>query len=166
MAPMFIYALFCQVLIFIVYASPINPTPNTIRKPVVGTFDPATHVYRRANFRVNATNVPQSISNWIDDVNAVSSFLNVALGLPLGSTTKAAALNALSFAQDEPTNLKLLRSIPGLDANGVAAASTLDAVFGDVLTQLQIIAGTPYSVSLRERLTCGRNIVEISCCGV
>jgi hypothetical protein len=149
MAPIFIYALFSQIFIFIAYASPITPPTNTIRKPIIGTYDSSTHVYHRTNFRVNATNVPQSISNWIDDVNAVSSFLNVALGLPLGSTTKSAALNALSFAQDEPINLKLLRSVPGLDANGVAAASTLDAVFGDVLNQLSSIAGSPYSVSIR-----------------
>jgi hypothetical protein len=96
--------------------------------------------------RVKATTVTQSVNNWIEDVDTVNSFLNVALSLPLGPVLKAGASKALSFAQDEPVNNKYLGQIKGLDSAGVAAAATLDRTFGDVLVQLGNVVDRPASL--------------------
>lgn len=114
--------------------------------PVQGTYDPFDEVFRRATTRVKATTVTQSINNWIEDVDTVNRFLNVALSLPIGAPLKAGASKALAFAQDEPVNVQLLKATPGIDANGLAAASTLERVFGDVLDQLGNVVDKPLSL--------------------
>lgn len=114
--------------------------------PVQGAYDPFDEVFRRATTRVKATTVTQSINNWIEDVDTVNRFLDVALSLPVGAPLKAGAAKALAFAQDEPVNVKLLKAIPGIDANGLAAASTLERVFGDVLDQLGNVVDKPLSL--------------------
>ncbi|ESZ94256.1 hypothetical protein SBOR_5390 [Sclerotinia borealis F-4128] len=111
-----------------------------------GTYDPFEDIFGRATTRVKATTVSQSVSNWIEDVDTVNSFLNVALALPLGPALKSGASKALAFAQDEPVNNKFLGAIPGLDAQGKAAAGTLDKVFGDVLVQLKNVVDKPLSL--------------------
>ncbi|RDW58198.1 hypothetical protein BP6252_13609 [Coleophoma cylindrospora] len=115
--------------------------------PVHGTYDPLEEIIRRATTtRVKATTVPQSINNWIQDVDTVNRFLNVALSLPVGAPLKQGAAKALAFAQDEPVNVKLLKATPGIDAAGLAAASTLEQVFGDVLDQLGNVVKSPLSL--------------------
>lgn len=96
--------------------------------------------------RVGATTVTQSINNWIEDVDTVNSFLNVALNLPPGPVLKAGASKALYFAQDEPINNKFLGNMKGLDSAGIAAAATLDRTFGDVLVQLGNVVDRPASL--------------------
>jgi hypothetical protein len=121
----------------------------------VKTFDPGEDLLVRvkassgvaaATTRMRATTVTQSINNWIQDVNTVDSFLDVALGLPIGGPLKAGASKALAFAQDEPVNLKFLKATPGLDAAGLAAAGVLEKVFGDVLDQLGNVVDKPASL--------------------
>ena len=95
----------------------------------------------------NTTQITQSINDWIQDVNTVNNFLDVALVLPLGSQLEAGAIKALSFAQNEPTNNKILGTLPGLDASGQAASAELNDVFGDVLVQLQNVVNNPRSLN-------------------
>ena len=95
----------------------------------------------------NTTQITQSINDWIQDVNTVNNFLDVALALPLGSQLEAGAIKALSFAQNEPTNNKILGTLPGLDASGQAASTELSNVFGDVLVQLQNVVNNPRSLN-------------------
>lgn len=100
----------------------------------------------RAPARVKATTVNQSISNWIEDVNTVNSFLNVALTLPIGAPLQSGASNALAFANDEPVNLKFLMATPGMDEAGLSAAGVLQNVFGNVLTDLGNVVNQPLSL--------------------
>ncbi|RDW90958.1 hypothetical protein BP5796_02123 [Coleophoma crateriformis] len=115
--------------------------------PVHGTYDPLEEIIRRApTTRIKATTVPQSINNWIQDVDTVNRFLNIALSLPAGVPLKQGAAKALTFAQDEPVNVRFLKATPGIDAAGLAAASTLERVFGDVLDHLGNVVKNPLSV--------------------
>lgn len=100
----------------------------------------------KASPRIKATTVTQSVNNWIEDINTVNSFLNVALALPIGGPLKAGAAKALAFAEDEPVNVKLLKATPGIDAAGLSAAVTLEKVFGDVLDQLGNVVSQPLSL--------------------
>jgi hypothetical protein len=52
----------------------------------------------------NTSQVANSITQWNADVDAVNTFLNTALTLPVGSLS-AAAQNAFNMAQDEPCQL-------------------------------------------------------------
>lgn len=99
-----------------------------------------------ATTRTKATTITQSINNWVEDVDTVNSFLNVALVLPIGGPLKSGASKALAFAQDEPVNAKFLKATPGLDAAGLAAAGVLEQVFGDVLDQLGNVVDQPASL--------------------
>ncbi|CZR54249.1 uncharacterized protein PAC_04132 [Phialocephala subalpina] len=105
-------------------------------------------LFIRATTRQKATTVTQSINNWIEDVDTVNSFLNVALALPLGGPLKARASNALAFAQDEPTNVAFLKTTPGIDSAGLAAASELERVFGGVLDQLRNVVDQPGNLAV------------------
>ena len=96
--------------------------------------------------RTMATTVTQSINNWIEDVDTVNKFLNVALSLPIGAPLQSGASNALAFAQDEPVNVKFLKATPGIDAAGLSAASELEQVFGGVLDQLGNVVQHPLSL--------------------
>lgn len=141
-----------NILIVTASSSPLYSTvssegaPHNPRSVVYGTYDPFEHIFKRAKPRIKATSVSQSVSNWIEDVDTVNSFLDVALALPPGPALKAGAAKALAYAQDEPVNNKYLGSIPGLDAQGKAAAGTLDRVFGDVLVQLGNVVSQPLSL--------------------
>jgi hypothetical protein len=121
----------------------------------IRTFNSTSGLHKRAKnsngaaaatTRTKATTITQSINNWVEDVDTVDSFLNVALGLPIGGPLKSGASEALAFAQDEPVNLKFLKATPGLDANGLAAADVLEKVFGDVLDQLGNVVDQPASL--------------------
>lgn len=127
---------------------------------------PFDKVNSRATSRVKATTATQSISNWVEDVQTVNSFLNVALGLPLGPALKAGASKALAFAQDEPTNNKFLGSMPGLDQAGKDAAATLDRVFPDVLAQLGDVVNQPLSLPVAVRAVARINVNRcvMQCC--
>jgi len=132
----------------IVYSSPLPVTSFT--SPALEIDDLLDSLIRRAtakaSTRTKATTVTQSVNNWIEDVNTVNSFLNVALALPAGPALKAGASKALAFAQDEPVNVKLLKATPGIDAAGLSAAATLEEVFGDVLSQLGNVVSQPLSL--------------------
>ena len=132
----------------IVYSSPLPVTSSTSRD--LGIDDLLDSLIKRATSkattRTKATTVTQSVNNWIEDVNTVNSFLNVALALPVGPALKAGASKALAFAQDEPVNVKLLKATPGIDAAGLSAAATLEQVFGDVLDQLGNVVSQPLSL--------------------
>jgi hypothetical protein len=52
----------------------------------------------------DTSQVANSITQWNADVDAVNTFLNTALTLPVGSLS-AAAQNAFNMAQDEPCQL-------------------------------------------------------------
>lgn len=147
----------CIILCMLIGISPCFPVgqfeSNTWEE--VKTFHPREKLQRRTKVssgaaatitRTKATTVTQGINNWIEDVNTVDSFLNVALSLPIGGPLKAGASKALAFAQDEPVNLKLLKATPGLDAAGLAAAGVLEKVFGDVLDQLGNVVDQPASL--------------------
>lgn len=123
------------------FASPLPTQPEQLDSD-----DILDSLLKRATTRTKATTVTQSVNNWIEDVNTVNSFLNVALALPLGSKLKSGASKALAFAQDEPVNNNFLKATPGLDAAGLSAATTLDRVFGDVLTQLGNVISQPNSL--------------------
>jgi hypothetical protein len=136
-------------LITVVYSSPlpINSSPQLEDLGINDLLDslvkPASS---EATTRTKATTVTQSVNNWIEDVNTVNKFLDVALALPVGPALKAGAAKALAFAQDEPVNVKLLKATPGIDAAGLSAAATLEKVFGDVLDQLGNVVSQPLSL--------------------
>jgi hypothetical protein len=133
------------VLIPLVFPSPLLIN-NDAQVQKLGTYDPFNEIVKRATTRVKATTVTQSVNNWIEDINTVNQFLNVALALPVGGPLKAGASKALAFAQDEPVNVKLLKATPGIDAAGLSAAATLEKVFGDVLDQLGNVVDSPLSL--------------------
>ena len=141
-----------SLLIILISASPL-PVDDT-QPQKLGTYDspsePLDELIRRAtaktSTRTKATTVTQSVNNWIEDVNTVNSFLNVALALPIGAPLKNGAAKALAFAQDEPVNVELLKTTPGIDAAGLSAAATLEKVFGDVLDQLGNVVDQPLSL--------------------
>jgi hypothetical protein len=137
-------------LITIVYSSPlpINSSPQPQDLGIDDLLDslPKRASSSSATTRTKATTVTQSVNNWIEDVNTVNKFLNVALALPAGPALKAGASKALAFAQDEPVNVKLLKATPGIDTAGLSAAATLEKVFGDVLDQLGNVVSQPLSL--------------------
>jgi hypothetical protein len=132
----------------IVYSSPLPI--NSLQPQGLEIDDPLDSLPKRASSqattRTKATTVTQSVNNWIEDVNTVNKFLNVALALPAGPALKAGASKALAFAQDEPVNVKLLKATPGIDTAGLSAAATLEKVFGDVLDQLGNVVSQPLSL--------------------
>jgi hypothetical protein len=119
-----ITTLFC-LLIAIVYSSPL--LINSLQPQGLEIADPLDSLPKRASSkattRTKATTVTQSVNNWIEDVNTVNKFLNVALALPAGPTLKAGASKALAFAQDEPVNVKLLKATPDIDTAGLPRRS-------------------------------------------
>jgi hypothetical protein len=112
----------------------------------LGTYEPFDEIFKRATTRVKAMTVTQSVNNWIEDVDTVNQFLNVALALPIGGPLKAGACKALAFAQDEPVNVQFLKATPWIDAAGLSAAVNLEQVFGDVLDQLGNVVDKPLSL--------------------
>jgi hypothetical protein len=136
-------------LITIVYSSPIpiNSYPQPQDLEIDDLLDSLPkRASSTATTRTKATTVTQSVNNWIEDVNTVNKFLNVALALPAGPALKAGASKALAFAQDEPVNVKLLKATPGINTAGLSAAATLEKVFGDVLDQLGNVVSQPLSL--------------------
>lgn len=131
-------------LITLVYSSPLLVNEAQVQK--LGTYDPVDEIFKRATTRTKATTVTQSINNWIEDIDTVNQFLNVALALPIGGPLKAGASKALAFAQDEPVNVEFLKAIPGIDTAGLSAATTLEQVFGGVLDQLGNVVDNPLSL--------------------
>jgi hypothetical protein len=139
-------------LIILIFASPL-PVDDT-QPQRFGPYDPLDKPFHeltrrataKASTRTKATTVAQSVNNWIQDIDTVNSFLNVALALPIGAPLKNGAAKALAFAQDEPVNVKLLKATPGIDAAGLSAAATLEKVFGDVLDQLGNVVDQPLSL--------------------
>jgi hypothetical protein len=145
-----IATLFCS-SINLISSSPLpvdNTQPQKLgsNNPVIEHLDELIGRATTASPRVKATTVTQSVNNWIEDINTVNSFLNVALALPIGGPLKASAAKALAFAEDEPVNVKLLKATPGIDAAGLSAAVTLERVFGDVLDQLGNVVSQPLSL--------------------
>jgi hypothetical protein len=145
--------LILNLVCFILSFTQCYPILDTTTWKEVKNFDPQEGLRKRASnrapaapTRINATTTTQSINNWIEDVNTVDSFLNVALNLPIGGPLKAGASKALAFAQDEPVNLKILKATPGIDAAGLAAANVLEKVFGDVLDKLGNVVNQPLSL--------------------
>jgi len=136
-------------LITIVYSSPIpiNSYPQPQDQEIDDLLDSLPkRASSAATTRTKATTVTQSVNNWIEDLNTVNKFLNVALALPAGPALKAGASKALAFAQDEPVNVKLLKANPGINTAGFSAAATLEKVFGDVLDQLGNVVSQPLSL--------------------
>ncbi|PMD13216.1 hypothetical protein NA56DRAFT_442095 [Hyaloscypha hepaticicola] len=146
-----IATLFCSSIILI-SSSPLpvdNTQPQKLgsNKPVNEDLDELIRrATTKASPRIKATTVTQSVNNWIEDINTVNSFLNVALALPIGGPLKAGAAKALAFAEDEPVNVEFLKTTPGIDAAGLSAAVTLEKVFGDVLDQLGNVVSQPLSL--------------------
>jgi hypothetical protein len=135
-------------LITIVYSSPIpiNSYPQPQDQEIDDLLDSLPKRASSAATTRKATTVTQSVNNWIEDLNTVNKFLNVALALPAGPALKAGASKALAFAQDEPVNVKLLKATPGINTAGFSAAATLQKVFGDVLDQLGNVVSQPLSL--------------------
>jgi len=136
-------------LIIIVYSSPIpiNSYPQPQDQEIDDLLDSLPkRASSAATTRTKATTVTQSVNNWIEDVNTVNKFLNVALALPAGPALKAGASKALAFAQDEPVNDKLLKATPGIITAGLSAVAKLEKVFGDVLDQLGNVVSQPLSL--------------------
>jgi hypothetical protein len=131
--------------IAVVYSSPLPISSSSS-----SDFDFLDSLLKRttakATTRTKATTVTQSVNNWIEDINTVNSFLNVALALPPGPALKAGASKALAYAQDEPVNVEFLKATPGINAAGLSAATTLEQVFGDVLNQLGNVVAQPLSL--------------------
>jgi hypothetical protein len=135
-------------LITIVYSSPIpiNSYPQPQDQEIDDLLDSLPKRASAAATTRKATTVTQSVNNWIEDLNTVNKFLNIALALPAGPTLKAGASKALAFAQNEPVNVKLLKATPGINTAGFSAAATLQKVFGDVLDQLGNVVSQPLSL--------------------
>jgi hypothetical protein len=76
--------------------------------------------------------IQTSIQNWLNDINAVNTFLNnVAAGQSADPATDAA--NLLPIVKDEPMQLGILSSlIGGTDLNGQANFNTLSTNFPTV----------------------------------
>jgi hypothetical protein len=154
-------------LITIVYSSPIpiNSYPQPQDQEIDDLLDSLPkRASSAATTRTKATTVTQSVNNWIEDLNTVNKFLNVALALPAGPALKAGASKALAFAQDEPVNVKLLKATPGINTAGLSAAATLEKVFGDVLDQLGNVVSQPLSlpvaINVVARINVNRLVVK------
>lgn len=76
---------------------------------------------------------------------------------------KAGASKALAFAQDEPVNVKLLKLTPEIDAPALAAAATLEKVFGDVLAQLADVVKSPLSLPVAVNAVSRINVNRFVC---
>jgi hypothetical protein len=87
--------------------------------------------------------VANSINSWVSDVDTVTAFLNSAPGLTNPTDIQNGAVNALTAAFDEPTQLAILQGTPGLSAAGQNAATTLSQVFGTIPNDLITIANHP-----------------------
>jgi hypothetical protein len=79
-----------------------------------------------------------AINSWNNDVNNVNTFLNNAPGQSAGDV-ELAAQEALLNANDEPVQLGILASIPGLSDDATQAVTLLKETFGNVPTSLQNI---------------------------
>lgn len=92
--------------------------------------------------------VINSVNSWTNDVTQVNSFLNSAASLS-GDALATAAQTAFGFASDEPNQLMLEASLPGLSQAGLDAAADLMQVFqAGVLDQLQNIINDPTNTDL------------------
>lgn len=113
--------------------------------------------------------IKDSIDQWNKDVVAVNSFLNEAPGLiSSGDTVNLGtqASLALTFAQDEPCQLKTLSSVPGVDVPAfTCAVNDLTQGFGtNVLNQLQTIVNNPGDTASVQ--TAVGTINQFRCCNV
>jgi hypothetical protein len=99
----------------------------------------APHLSRRQDSQA----VSNSINSWISDVDAVTAFLDSAPGLTNPTDIQNGAVNALTAAFDEPTQLSILQGTPGLSAAGQDAAATLSQVFSTIPNDLTAIANDP-----------------------
>lgn len=90
-----------------------------------------------------------SINQWIQDVDSVNNFLNTAASLPdptaFAAATKQIALN-------EPVQLGILSSVPGLSNQANQAVLLLEEVFGNVPTDLQNIVDDPAPSNVQEQI--------------
>ena len=93
--------------------------------------------------RQDEQTVFNSINKWISDVDAVTAFLNAAPGLTDTTDIQNGAVNALTAAFDEPTQLSILQGTPGLSAAGQNAAAILNQVFPTIPNDLIDIANNP-----------------------
>jgi hypothetical protein len=87
--------------------------------------------------------VVNSIISWISDVDAVTAFLNAAPGFTDTTDIQNGAVNALTAAFDEPTQLSILQGTPGLSAAGQNAAAILSQAFPTIPNDLIDIANNP-----------------------
>ena len=90
----------------------------------------------------SAQQIFDSINAWINDVDNVNAFLDQASGLS-GQALADGANVALGFASDEPTQLTIESDLSTLSQDGLDAVSTLQAIFGNVISSLQGIIATP-----------------------
>ncbi|SMR48866.1 unnamed protein product [Zymoseptoria tritici ST99CH_1E4] len=109
--------------------------------------------------------VASSINQWNADVDAVNTFLNTALTLPV-SELGAAAQNAFNFAQDEPCQLMTLASVPAIGtAAFTCAVSDLTNIFKPrVLDNLQSIINKPTDTAAVHAAVNDINLIR--CCNV
>lgn len=79
-----------------------------------------------------AQQVTTSIEKWLQDIQAVNTFVDTAGGLQSAQEISAAASTAFVAAQDEGTQNDALQKLVQLDASGLSAAQ-------DLLNQFNII---------------------------
>ena len=127
---------------------------------------PTTSRFRRQT--PSGIDVINSVNSWTNDINNVNAFLNTASTLS-GDALAAAAQTALGFAMDEPVQLMLEGSLPGLSQDGLNAAADLMQVFQvGVLDNLQNIINEPTntvlvqeSINIINQVRCTRVLPDV-----
>jgi len=98
--------------------------------------------YQMSKRQFSSSQVIASINAWINNVDNVNSFLDTAAN-DTPPDLLSAAETALNNAQDEPIQLSILENVGGLSSDGQNAATLLNEVFGNVITQLNNIINDP-----------------------
>jgi hypothetical protein len=99
--------------------------------------------------------VVNSINQWISDVDNVNNFLNVAASL---SDPTGAAANTKQTSLDEPVQLGILSSVPGLSDQANNAVLLLQEVFINVPNDLQSIVDDPSPSNVQTQLASINNV--------
>jgi hypothetical protein len=99
-------------------------TPAAIRAAVPRVLKPATPP--------TATDVQNSITNWVTSVNTVNDYLD--------NPSNSTKLNsAVVFAKDEPVQLATLMKVTGLPLAGKNAGTVLMGNFGSIVSNLNSV---------------------------
>lgn len=108
-----------------------------------------------ASAQPSEADVFDSINRWIQDVDQVNNFLNLAATL---ADPSGAAADTKQTSLDEPVELGTLSSVPGLSDEANNAVLLLQESFGNVPTDLQSIVDDPSPDNVQVQLNSINNV--------